>query len=160
MDDVQYEHGGRPDMRRRAVSEVISAVILTGVVLAVGGAVWSYSIGASTVIANGYVNDTLNLVDEVTERFVVEHVGYDSGTNKLSVWVYNYGDQKIIVNTYANVTTATTSFQDSTSGTVIQKGESNEAVISLSQTVASEDIVSIKVYSRRQNFAYETYFIP
>jgi hypothetical protein len=146
--------------RRAALSEVISAVILAGVVLAVGGAVWSYSVGASTVIAEDYVNDTLSLLNEVTERFVVEHVSYDSGTNKLSVWVYNYGEQKIIVDTYANVTTATTSFQDSTSGTVVHKGESIEAVITLSQTVASEDRVSIKVYSRRQNFAYKTYFIP
>lgn len=146
--------------KRAALSEVISSVILAGVVLAVGGAMWSYSIGASTVIAEDYVNDTLNLVNEVTERFVVEHVDYDSETNKLSVWVYNYGDQKIIVDTYVNVTTSSTSFQDSTSGTVIHKGEPGEVIVNLSQPVASNDSVSIKVYSRRQNFAYKIYFIP
>lgn len=146
--------------KRAALSEVISAVILAGVVLAVGGAVWSYSIGASTVIAEDYVNDTLNLVNEVTERFVVEHVSYDSVAKELTVWIYNYGEQKIVVNTYANVTTSATSFQDFTLGTVVRKGKLVDVVISLSGTVASNDRVSIKVYSRRQNFVYETYFIP
>jgi hypothetical protein len=146
--------------RRAALSEVISAVILAGVVLAVGGAVWSYSVGASTVIAEDYVNDTLNLVNEVTERFVVEHVSYDSVAKELTVWIYNYGEQKIVVNTYANVTTSATSFQDSTLGTVARKGKLVGVVISLSGTVDSNDRVSIKVYSRRQNFVYETYFIP
>lgn len=146
--------------KRAALSEVISSVILAGVVLAVGGAVWSYSIGASTVIAEDYVNDTLNLVNEVTERFVVEHVSYDSVAKELTVWIYNYGEQKIVVTTYADVTTSATSFQDFTLGTVVRKGKLVDVVISLSGTVASNDRVSIKVYSRRQNFVYETYFIP
>ena len=160
MAGVQHEHRGTNMRRRAALSEVISAVILAGVVLAVGGALWSYSVGASTVIAEDYVNDTLDLVNEVTERFVVEHVSYNSVANELTVWIYNYGEQKIVIDTYANVTTSATSFQDFTLGTAVGKGESVDTVISLSEEVASNDRVSIKLYSRRQNFAYETYFIP
>ena len=56
-------------MSRKALSPVISSLILSAAVIVIGGAVWSYSVGAATSIADGYVNDTLNLSDEVTERF-------------------------------------------------------------------------------------------
>jgi hypothetical protein len=147
-------------MNRKALSPVISSLILSATVIVVGGTIWGYANGASTVIAENYVNDTLELVNEVTERFIVEHVSYDSGTDELSVWVYNYGDQKIIVDTYATITTSSTSFMDTESGTVLQKGESVEVIISVSGTVASGDKASIKIHSRRQNNAYKIYYFP
>jgi hypothetical protein len=147
-------------MNRKALAPVISSLILSATVIVVGGTIWGYANGASTVIAENYVNDTLELVNEVTERFIVEHVSYDSGTDELSVWVYNYGDQKIIVDTYATITTSSTSFMDTESGTVLQKGESVEVIISVSGTVASGDKASIKIHSRRQNNAYKIYYFP
>jgi hypothetical protein len=147
-------------MNRKALSPVISSLILSAAVITIGGSIWGYAMSASTMVAESYVNDTLELVNEVTERFVVEHVSYDSGTDELSVWIYNYGDQKIIVDTYANITTSSTSFMDTESGTVLQKGESVEVIISVSGTVASGDKASIKVHSRRQNNAYKVYYIP
>jgi hypothetical protein len=147
-------------MNRKALSPVISSLILSATVIVVGGTIWGYANGASTVIAENYVNDTLELVNEVTERFIVEHVSYDSGTDELSVWVYNYGDQKIIVDTNANITTSSTSFMDTGSGTVLQKGESVEVIISVSGPVASGDKASIKIHSRRQNSAYKIYYFP
>lgn len=147
-------------MNRKALSPVISTLILSATVIVVGGTIWGYANGASTVIAENYVNDTLDLVNEVTERFVVEHVCYDLGSDTLNVTVYNYGDQKIVVDTYANITTSSTSFIDTESGTVLQKGESVEVIINVSGSVASSDKVSIKVHSRRQNNAYKIYYIP
>ncbi len=60
-------------IKRKALSPVISTLILSAAVIAIGGGIWSFSIGASTMIADNYVNDTLELVNEVTERFMVEH---------------------------------------------------------------------------------------
>jgi len=148
-------------IERKALSPVISTIILSAVVLAIGGGIWSYAAGAATVIANGYVNDTLELVNEVTERFVIEHVSYDSTPNDLSVWVYNYGDQKITVDLYATVNSvASGEFEDSTLGTVIEVGETEEIVVELTFSVDTDDEVSLKAHSRRQNNAYETYYIP
>jgi len=148
-------------IERKALSPVISTVILSAVVLAIGGSIWSYSAGAATVIANGYVNDTLELVNEVTERFVIEHVSYDSTPNDLTVWVYNYGDQVITIDLYVTVNSvASGEFEDSTLETVIGKGETEEIVIELSLSVDTDDEVSLKAHSRRQNNAYETYYIP
>ena len=64
----------KKNRKRRGLTPVISVIILSAVVIAVGGAVWSYAQSAATVIANNYVNDTLSLLYEVTERFYVEHV--------------------------------------------------------------------------------------
>ena len=148
-------------IERKALSPVIATVILSAVVLAIGGSIWSYSAGAATVIANGYVNDTLDLVNEVTERFVIEHVSYDSTPNNLTVWVYNYGDQVITIDLYVTVNSvASGEFEDATLETVIGKGETEEIVIELSLSVDTDDEVSLKAHSRRQNNAYETYYIP
>lgn len=147
-------------MVRKALSPVISTLILSAAVVAIGGSIWSYSISACTLIAEGYVNDTLELVNEVTERFMVEHVSYDSVADELSIWVYNYGNQKITVDTYANIKTSSSSFMDTDSGTVIQKGETKKIVISVSESVVSGDKASIKIHSRRQNNAYKIYYFP
>jgi len=147
-------------IERKALSPVISSLILSAAVIAIGGSIWSFSMGASTVIAEGYVNDTLELVNEVTERFIVEHVCYDSGTDTLNITVYNYGDQQITVDAYANITTTTTSFMETYYGKVIQKGESTRIDISVSGTVDSGDKASIKIHSRRQNNAYKVYYFP
>ena len=87
-------------IKRKALSPVISSLILSAAVIAIGGSLWSYSAGAATMVAESYVNDTLELLNEVTERFVVEHVTIDAEKNTLSVWVYNYGTQKINVDVY------------------------------------------------------------
>lgn len=147
-------------IQRKALSPVISSLILSAAVIAIGGGVWSYSIGASTAVSEGYVNSTLELLNEVTERFVVEHVCYDSGTDTLNITVYNYGDQQITVDAYANITTSTMSFMETYYGKVIQKGESIRIDISMSETVVSDDKAAIKLNSRRQNNAYKLYYFP
>ena len=145
---------------RKALSPVISTLILSAAVIAIGGSIWSYSMGASTAVSEGYVNDTLELLNEVTERFIVEHVCYDSGTDTLNITVYNYGEQQITVDAYPNITTSTTSFMNAYYGKVIQKGESVRIDINLSETVVSDDKTSIKIQSRRQNNAYKLYYFP
>ena len=145
---------------RNGLSPVIATVILSAVVLVIGGMIWSYSVSASSLIASSYVNETLEVVYEVTERFIVEHVKYYSANNTISVWIYNYGEQSITVDTYLFVETDSTSFIDQYYGTMIQKSDSKKAMILLSESVSTGDIVSIQIHSRRQNDAYKKYFIP
>jgi flagellin-like protein len=153
---------------RRGISPVIATIILSAVVLTIGSAVWSYAQGASTVIATGYVNDTLTIMKEVTERFTVEHVNTTIDRTKLYVWVYNYGTVDIVVDIYANAThynPATYSYTytcKSILGTTpIVSGSYPNVVISFqSSPLQSGDQVAIKVHSRRQNNAYYTYYVP
>ena len=147
-------------IERKALSPVISSLILSAAVIAIGGSIWSFSLGASTVYSEDYINVTLEVLYDVTERFVVEHVCYDSGTDTLNITVYNYGLHKITVNATATITTLPESFVDSYNGTVIQKGESTRIDILLTETVVSDDQASIKIQSWRENNAYKRYVFP
>jgi len=146
---------------RRGISPVIATIILSAVVLTIGSAVWSYAQGASTVIATGYVNDTLTIMREVTERFTVEHVSNHSAGTILYVWIYNYGTVDILADVYANATHLTTHTFSSTLGTTVVSGSIVKVEASFqSNPLQSGDQVAIKVHSRRQNNAYYTYYVP
>lgn len=145
---------------RRGVSEVISSIILTAVVLTVGGAVWAYAQSATVVLTDRYVNETLTVMKDVTERFVVEHVN-NSALTHLNVWVYNYGDVGIVADVYANATRSSTSILKSTLGTTVAPGDVVKIDVSfVGNALQSGDKVAIKVYSRRQNNAFFTYYVP
>jgi len=143
---------------RRGISPVIATIILSAVVLTIGSAVWSYAQGASTVIATGYVNDTLTLMREVTERFTVEHVSNNTACTELYVWVYNYGDVDITVDIYANVTSSGIRYStDLNNPLEIAAGGFSKATITI--IAESGDEIAVKVHSRRQNNAYYTYYM-
>ncbi|MCJ7635547.1 hypothetical protein MUP77_24555 [Candidatus Bathyarchaeota archaeon] len=90
-------------LNRRGISPVISAIILSAVVIAVGGSVWSYSQGASISVSKDYVKGVFSLLDEVVERFTVENVYYNNVSKTLNIWVYNFGKIDIVADVYANV---------------------------------------------------------
>lgn len=142
---------------RRALSPVIATIIISAAVMAIGGGLWSYAQSASTVIANDYVNGTLSLVDEITERFVVEWVKNSTNGDTLTVWVYNYGDVDIMVDVYVDV-------DDGNSGTTLDTeivaGTYESIEVSfVGDPLEKWDEVSIKVYSWRQNSVYYTYYV-
>ena len=151
--------------QRRALSPVIATVILAGVVLAIGGGIWAYSLGATTAIADGYVNDTLSLVNEIVERFDVEHIHYNLTDELLRIWVYNYGEVDITVDVYFTVksTIENSTIKEHPNGIKIlsEQVEIVEYDYSfLDDSLVSGDTVAVKVYSRRQNVAYKSYVVP
>ena len=147
----------RPKIRRgRGVSPVIATIILSAAVITIGAAVWNYAQGATTVIANDYINGTLNLLKEVTERFTIEHVSNNSLGTTLYIWVYNYGDTDIVIDLYVNATGT----MNTTLGTSMASGSLVKIDVSFEGApLESGDEVSIKAHSRRQNNAYYTYFV-
>ncbi len=148
--------------RRRALSPVIATIILSAVVISIGGAIWSYASGASTVIANNYVNGTMNLKNEIVERFIVEHATNTSDGSNMSIWVYNYGDVDIIVDVYANATHVNSSTYSFCSNLTnpISSGSLVEIEIHFSSgALEPGDTVAVKVHSRRQNNAYYKYYV-
>jgi len=70
--------------RSKAFSPVISVVIISAVVLAVGGAIWAFSQGAMTITAEDYAEAVINMTDTISERFIIEMVwyGFDSATDE------------------------------------------------------------------------------
>jgi len=142
--------------RSRAFSPVISAVILSTVVLAVGGAVWAFSQGAMIITAEDYAEAVINMTDTISERFIVEHVSNNSVGSLLYVWVFNYGDVDIDIK--VNV------------GSIIYPENSNDWISLASGEMVPIDPIeviltkgeelNIKTCSRRGNNAYYRYLVP
>ena len=133
---------------RRAISPVISALVLSTVVLTIGGVLWSFSQGAMTISAEDYAESVINMTDTISERFIIEHVSYD-GTN-LYIWVYNYGDVDIEIEvTYP---------ENFIGWTEVSSKDLEKIDIGIVLSPNTE--VGIKVESRRGNDVYYRYVVP
>jgi hypothetical protein len=141
--------------KKKALTPVISTMILSAVVIAVGGAIWSYAQGAAIIIADDYIDETFDLLDEITERFTIEHVSNNSDGSTLKIWIFNYGDVDIVVDVYVN----TTIYFTFTLESEIESEEIVRVDVDLSSSPLTRgQEVSIKAHSRRQNNDYYTYY--
>jgi len=136
---------------RRALSPVISAVILTAAVLTVGCSIWFFSQSAMTITAEDYAESVINMTETISERFIIEQVIYDPETHILSIWVFNYGDINIEVNvTYPG-------------NDVRWKEVSSKNLEEISfEFIPDSEIVEvgINVETRRGNDAYYRFVVP
>ena len=137
---------------RSALSSVISSLLLSAAVLAVGGMVWNYANGASSVMATQYHEESMDLVKQLQERYVVEHI--TNNNTHITLWVYNYGQVDIEVVVYANNDGSIYS-TDQNNPLLISSGSNAQAVISIPTNEG--DSVGINIYSRRQNNVYYSY---
>ncbi len=77
--------------------------------------------------------------------------------DSLSVWVYNYGDVKVVVDVYVDVDDGNSG---SVMGTEIVAGNYTRINVSLAEgPLQKGDEVSIQVYSRRQNSVYYLFYV-
>lgn len=129
---------------------MISAVILSATVMAVGGAVWFFSQGSMTITAEDYAESLMNMTDVISERFIVEHVSYDG--NYLHVWVFNYGDIDIEIKVQVGDVTYSESWIDVASGEM-------KPMDPIEFTAITGDILNIRTFSRRGNDANYRHFV-
>jgi len=147
---------GSKSTHRRAFSAVLSAIIISGIVLAVGGAVWAFSQGAMTINAENYAESVIEMTDTISERFIVEQVCYVDPT--LFIWIYNYGEVDIVVDVYAGVDEGESG---SSMNYEIPSGAFEAAEITgITLAQSSGEEVAIKVVSRRGNNAFYRYIMP
>lgn len=143
--------------RRKGLSTVISSILLTATIVAVGGAVWNYAQGATSIISQSYIDDTIELVNDVTERFMIEYISNNTDFTTLYIWIYNYGNANVTADVY--VTADDTVYtSDLDNPLYIESGEYVCANITVS--VPTSESLTVKVHSRRQNNAYATYLVP
>jgi hypothetical protein len=93
---TQLKLSGKRKMRslflnRKAVSVVLSTIVLTAGVLAMGIAVlyWSYSWG--NMATKAYSNSEANNAKAVQERLGFEYIAYDVSSNSLTISLINWG---------------------------------------------------------------------
>ena len=134
--------------QKRALSSVISTVLLSAAVLAIGGMIWNYANGASSVIAYDYHEDSMELIHQIEERIMFEHITNNS--THLTIYLYNYGEVDVQVDVYAN-----TSSTDLQNPMTVESKQSAYTVLPLA--CSSGDNIGLKVYTRRQNIVYYSY---
>lgn len=76
---------------RRAVSAVISNLILIAAVIAVGFSVLIWAQSTSSAYNNQYSQAVSAEVNQTKERIVFEYIHYDNVNNKLTVYLMNSG---------------------------------------------------------------------
>ena len=142
---------------RKGLSPVIASVILSGMVLVIGAGVWSYSYGAASTMANDYSDETIDMVHTIIERFTIEKVNYDSSAENISIYVYNYGDVSIDVDTTIKINE--TSYYDYDKVIDPKNFEKISIDVSGEGGLSSLQKVSIDLRTKRENREYMTYYV-
>ncbi|MEM2876333.1 MAG: hypothetical protein QXL67_05230 [Candidatus Bathyarchaeia archaeon] len=143
---------------RKGISEIISNVILLATVITVGMSVWYFTYSVGSTLQRSYLEDTNVEVVKLKERFTVEHINFNSSTNELHVWIYNYGNVTIHIDRVYVFKNSTCVGED-LNLTEIPSNSVVEKVIQLS-SVESSDFIFIEVLSERGNIVYEKYLLP
>jgi len=142
---------------RRAISPVISALILSTVVLTIGGVVWAFSQGAMTISAEDYAESVIEMTETISERFIIEHVYYKlDAVPEVHVFVYNYGTVDIEVKVEVNgKTDPAAEWID-----IPSKEMKPFPTITLETPPEQKEELNIKAYTRRDNNVYYRYIVP
>ena len=142
---------------RRAISPVISALILTATVLSVGGGIWFYSQGAMTINSEYYAESVINNSDTISERFIIEHVYYElADVPELHVFVYNYGTVDIEVRVEVNGVP----YPDDEEVWLKLPSKEMDLYPTIPLDPLWEEELNIKAYTRRENNVYYRYIVP
>ena len=140
---------------RLGISPVIATVILAGTVLMIGGGIWAYSLGAASSVATDYTETTKDLVHTIIERFNIEYVEYNSTTQNVSLWVYNYGDIQIKANTTITINNS----EYYSYNTYINSKDIEEIDVNVG-ALSSNTVISVTILTERENADYEVYYVP
>jgi len=110
-----------------------------------------------TIAAEDYAEAVINMTDTISERFIIEHVGYVSEiSDDLYVWVFNYGDVDIEFKVQIGALTYPVDPDDWTD----LASEDMKRVRLLNFSPVSEVELNIKAYSKRGNNAYYRFIVP
>jgi predicted PurR-regulated permease PerM len=123
---------------RRAVSAVISNMILVAAVIAVGFAMLGWAQSQSSNYTNQYGRAISSDINQLQERIVFEYIRYDNAKNNLTVYLMNSG-------TIGNVIIATVYVNNTPNSTIVLRLLSSGASIS-SLNATQEGYFSIIPY--------------
>ena len=142
-------------MKKPALSPVIASIMLTAMVLVVGGGLWSYSKGAASMIASDYADNTIEMINTIQERFIIEHVNYDENTQTVNLWIYNYGDVPVIINSQISIDN--TYYENN--GISIDADSIVQVIFNIESSLSVNQDIIIFIYTNRGNSYREVYYV-
>jgi len=151
--------------KKKAISPVISALILTATVLSIGGGIWFYSQGAMTITSEYYAESVINMTDTISERFIIEHVYYEEITipepdTILHVFVYNYGSVDIQVKLDVDNDGVVVTYPMDPNVWIPIMAGGFEELTPPDYTATSGNNLVIRIYTWRENSVYYRYQVP
>jgi len=141
---------------RRAFSTVLSVLIISAVVLAVGGGIWAFSQSAMTISSEDYAESVINMTDTISERFIVEQVFYYPDTNILRIWIFNYGTVDIEVKVQVKDIICPSAEDE----WIEIPSKDMKPFPTINLDASSREELNIKAYTKRGNNAYYKFFVP
>ncbi len=82
----------RTKRSKQGASEVIATVMMLGLTVAVGFALFSFAQDQAGVQLRAFNDDTVNRINRLNEKFVIVHIAFDHPvSNNVTVWFYNNG---------------------------------------------------------------------
>jgi len=142
-------------MERAAMSPVIASIILSAMVLVVGAGVWSYSQGAASMVANDYADDTIDMINTIQERYVIEHISFDNDTHTFTLWMYNYGDVPIEIDT--RITINDTNYDNN--NVIISSDDIQTVIFDVGSTLSINEDITIYILTDRGNSYRGVYYV-
>lgn len=97
-------------LEKRGISPIISSLMLTAIVIALGITVWATTSGSSSIMKKDYFNEVTDSIYTIKERYYIENVGLDLTHNNFIIWVYNFGQVDINITTVQLSGTGKTSY--------------------------------------------------
>ena len=146
---------------RKAISVVVSTIVLTAGVLAMGIAVMYWAFSWGNIAAQDYSKSEANSAMAAQERLGFEYINYSSSSNMLTVYIMNWGTAKSvnITNVYLwdNLHNPIGQYPNPqllniTSGAAIGSlniGDEGYLSISLSNQLASNSLFYIRIITGR-----------
>jgi len=87
----------RGGVRRRGVSYILSVMVMAIVISTLAGAVMYWSLGLIGSAQSQYETAISTDINRVRERFVIEHVVFNSVQSKVTVYVRNVGMVPVVI---------------------------------------------------------------
>ncbi|MFQ5970330.1 MAG: archaellin/type IV pilin N-terminal domain-containing protein [Nitrososphaerales archaeon] len=92
--------------RRHGISPVIASVIILGITVVLGMALWTFVNGEVNTSTRVFANEVTDYINYLNDRFVIVNIAYDydndpsttDDTNKVTLWIYNNGNLPVSVN--------------------------------------------------------------
>ena len=156
--------------RRRGMSSVLTAVLMTAVVISIGMSVWGFAGSAATVMRTDYFDEVMESVYKIKERFRIENIAVNIvAAPSIQVWVLNYGDHEVNITMIKISGGGNESYwyppdndmDIAPNGVVLSPGEFGRFNILQGTVEFSKGLnIAVRVESSRENKAYENIQIP
>ena len=142
----------------RGDSSIITTLLLTSVVIAIGIVLLSFFAGTNTIRENDYFDQTVESVQSIRERFCVESISVVP-SDTVKVVTLNYGSEAInITKIVVTVDSSSTTFPNPTYPNLTwQIGAGGRSQWTSPQTLSfgTHSTIAIEITSSRGNKAYE-----